>query len=135
MCEPVNVKIVAEGGVKESKKKKGVDYTGHKETPTTRASPFIVHNTSLFTLRSESVQVVYSVQIIATEALDKKTTEIFAGWFPAPSSRFREGRERRGRRREQQYSTGKCMMRHLQSTLLKGRLRVTGNIRVKPQSN
>lgn len=47
------------------------DHTGHKETPTTRASPFIVHNTSLFTLRPKSVHVVYSNQLIATEALDK----------------------------------------------------------------
>lgn len=48
-----------------------VDHTGHKKTPTTRASPFIVHNTSLFTLHSKSVHVVYSDQLIATEALDK----------------------------------------------------------------
>lgn len=48
-----------------------VDHTGHKETPTTRASPFIVHNTSLFTLHSKSVHFVYSNQLIATEALDK----------------------------------------------------------------
>lgn len=44
---------------------------GHKETPTTRASPFIVHNTSLFTLHSKLVHFVYSNQLIATEALDK----------------------------------------------------------------
>lgn len=55
----------------EREKSERVDHTGHKETPTTRASPFIVHNTSLFTLRSKSVHDVYSNQLIATEALDK----------------------------------------------------------------
>lgn len=47
------------------------DHTGHKETPTTRASPFIVHNTSLFTFFSKSVHFVHSYQLIATEALNK----------------------------------------------------------------
>lgn len=54
-----------------SEREEKVDHTGHKETPTTRASPFIVHNTSLFTLHSKSVHVVYSNPLIATEALDK----------------------------------------------------------------
>lgn len=51
--------------------RKREDHTRHKQTPTTRASPFIVHNTSLFTRLSKSVHVVYSNQLIATEALDK----------------------------------------------------------------
>lgn len=38
---------------KERERRKRVDDTGHKETPTTRDSPFIVHNTSLFTLHSK----------------------------------------------------------------------------------
>lgn len=37
-----------------------VDHTGHKETPTTRASPFIVHNTSLFTCHTKSDHFLYS---------------------------------------------------------------------------
>lgn len=57
--------------LRRRERKEKVDHTRHKETPTTRASPFIVHNTSLFTLHPKSVHDVYSNQLIATEALDK----------------------------------------------------------------
>lgn len=83
-----------------AERKERVDYTGHKETPTTRASPFIVH-TSLFTLLSKSVHFVYSNPLIATEALDKdlqnKTKEISLQvffFFATPSTRSRQGRQR-----------------------------------------
>lgn len=41
-------------------RQKRVDHTGHKKTPTTRESPFIVHNTTLFILLSKSGHFVYS---------------------------------------------------------------------------
>lgn len=90
-------------GATLSEEEEKVDHTGHKETPTTRASPFIVHNTSLFTLHSKSVHDVYSNQLIATEALDKglqnkKKRRFLQGWFPTPSTRFRKGKES-GRRK------------------------------------
>ncbi len=78
-----------------------VDHTGHKKTPTTRASPFIVHNTSLFTLHSKSVHVVYSDQLIATEALDKgsqnKKKRDFHRLVSNPFHLIQKGKER-GRR-------------------------------------
>lgn len=51
------------------KKQEQKHHKGHKETPTTRASPFIVH-TSLFHFLSESGHI-YSNQSVATEALHK----------------------------------------------------------------
>lgn len=56
--------------LRERERQERVYHTGHKKTPTTRESPFIVHNTSLFILFSKSVHLVYS-KSIATEALDK----------------------------------------------------------------
>lgn len=78
------------------------DHTGHKETPTTRASPFIVHNTSLFTLLAKLVHFCVFKSINCYRGTwqgfaKQKEKEIFAGWFPTPSTRSRQGRER-GRR-------------------------------------
>lgn len=73
------------------------DDTKHKETPTTRASPFIVHNTSLFAFLSQSLHLVYSNQLFATEALDNrfgKTKRV--GSEPLPTDRERGGTEEGG---------------------------------------
>lgn len=51
-----NFSIPSERDVGGEKKK---HHTRHKETPTTRASPFIVHNTSLFSSISRSVHVLF----------------------------------------------------------------------------
>lgn len=87
----------------EREREEKVDHTGHKETPTTRASPFIVHNTSLFTLHSKSDHVVYSNQLIATEALDKGLAKqkekrfLQVGFQPLPPESDR-GRKEEGSR-------------------------------------
>jgi len=87
--------------LQKGEKGEQVEHTGHTETPTTRASPFIVHNTSLFNLHPKSGHV-HSNQLIATEALEtgfkKKKKKICTGWFPTPSTRQRRGGK--GKRRQ-----------------------------------
>lgn len=77
-----------------------MEHTGHTETPTTRASPFIVHNTSLFNLHPKSGHV-HSNQLIATEALDKglqkKKKNVQVGFQPLPPDSGGEGKGKGGR--------------------------------------
>lgn len=67
--------------------------------------PFIVHNTSLFTLHSKSVHVVYSNQLIATEALDKglqnKKKRDFCRLVSNPFHQIQKGE---GKRKEARYT-------------------------------
>lgn len=108
-------------------RKERVDHTGHKKTPTTRESPFIVHNTSLFIHLSISVHFVYSKSTNCYrgtwQGFAKKKKDI-CRLVSNPSHHIQTGEGKRqdtSIREKGSIAATSCITGHLQCGLLKGR--------------